>query len=119
VAASAKESVQETCGKVEMYVIFWEFTVLPEKVDDFIAAYKSDGAWAQLFAQAGGYGGTELLRSTDGQLGARFITIDRWQTAEHFARFQAQFDTQYRRLDTQCEGLTLKEAKLGTFVSEV
>jgi hypothetical protein len=48
-----------------MYVILWEFVVPPEKVDAFIAAYKDDGAWAKLFAQAEGYVGTELLRSAE------------------------------------------------------
>jgi heme-degrading monooxygenase HmoA/ketosteroid isomerase-like protein len=101
-----------------MYVILWEFTVRPENVDAFIAAYKSDGAWTQLFMRADGFVATELLRSKDTEDGAQFLTIDRWQTADHFARFQAQFATQYRTLDTQCEGLTLKESKLGIFVSE-
>lgn len=101
-----------------MYVILWEFAVHPEKVDTFIAAYKSDGAWAQLFAQADGYLGTELLRFTGSEDGARFLTIDRWETAGHFAQFRAQFDTQYRSLDTHLEGLTVKESKLGAFAGE-
>jgi heme-degrading monooxygenase HmoA len=110
--------MQETDGKVEMYVILWKFEVHPEKVEAFVAAYKNDGAWAQLFAQAEGYLGTELLRSLDADGRAQFVTIDRWQSSEHFARFRAQFDTPYRTLDTQCEGMTLNERKLGTFVSE-
>jgi heme-degrading monooxygenase HmoA len=99
-----------------MYVILWEFVVPPEKVDAFIAAYKDNGAWAKLFAQAEGYVGTELLCSTDE---ARYITIDRWQHAEDFTRFQEQFGTQYRALDTQLQGLTVHERKLGMFVSVV
>ena len=105
-------------GKVEMYVILWTFEVHPEKVDAFVAAYKSEGAWAQLFAQAEGYLGTELLRCIDGDGRAEFVTIDRWQSSEHFAQFRTQFDTRYRTLDTECEGMTLNERKLGTFVSE-
>jgi heme-degrading monooxygenase HmoA len=99
-----------------MYVILWEFVVLPEKVDAFIAAYKDDGAWAKLFALAEGYVGTELLRSADG---ASYITIDRWQHAEDFIRFQEQFGTQYRALDTQLRDLTVSERKLGVFISAV
>ena len=99
-----------------MYVILWEFVVSPEKVDGFIAAYKDDGAWAKLFAQAEGYVGTELLRSAGG---ASYITIDRWQHAEDFTRFQEQFGTQYRALDTQLQDLTVSERKLGMFVSAV
>jgi heme-degrading monooxygenase HmoA len=106
-----------------MYVILWEFAVGPEKVADFIAAYRSGGAWAKLFAQAEGYIGTELLCSTDRDDDPRFVTprfvsIDRWQTPEDFNRFQEQFGSEYKKLDTRLDGLTLREGKLGTFVSE-
>jgi heme-degrading monooxygenase HmoA len=102
-----------------MYVILWEFVVRPEKVEAFVAAYGSNGQWAQLFARADGYLGTELLSSADSSQQQVFITIDRWQTVGHFAQFEAQFDTQYRTLDTHLEELTLKERKLGAFVSKV
>lgn len=101
-----------------MYVIIWEFVVRPEKVAEFVAAYKSDGAWATLFSKAEGYIGTKLLRSTDSSQGATFVTIDRWKTAEDFTRFQEHFGSEYRLLDTQLEGLTSRERKLGTFISE-
>jgi heme-degrading monooxygenase HmoA len=101
-----------------MYVIIWEFVVQPPKVGEFVAAYKSDGAWAKLFAKADGYIGTELLRSTGSGQGATFVTIDRWMTAEDFTRFQERFGSEYRLLDTRLEGLTLSERKLGTLVSE-
>jgi heme-degrading monooxygenase HmoA len=101
-----------------MYVILWEFVVLPEKVDAFVAAYKSDGAWAKLFAQAEGYLGTELLTSTETGQEPTFITIDRWKSADDFTRFQEQFGAEYRALDTQFEDLTVRERKLGIFVSE-
>jgi heme-degrading monooxygenase HmoA len=78
-----------------MYVILWEFVIRPEKVDAFVAAYKSDGAWAQLFAQAEGYLGTDLLSSTDSDQCMTFLTIDRWKTAEDFTRFQEQFGAEY------------------------
>jgi heme-degrading monooxygenase HmoA len=101
-----------------MYVIVWEFVIGPEKVGAFVAAYKSDGAWAKLFAKADGYIGTELLRSTDSDQTATFVTIDRWKTAEDFTRFQERFGSDYRLLDTQLEGLTSRERKLGTVLSE-
>jgi heme-degrading monooxygenase HmoA len=108
--------------KVEMYVIVWEFVVRPEKVDAFVAAYKFDGAWAHLFAQADGYIGTELLLTrrdaTERDQGMTYVTIDRWQHAEDFTRFQEQFGDEYKALDTELEGLTVSERKLGTFISE-
>jgi heme-degrading monooxygenase HmoA len=102
-----------------MYVIVWEFLVKAGKVDKFVAAYSSTGAWARLFANAEGYLGTELLSSRECDEKAKFVTIDRWRTAEDFERFQKQFGAEYRALDTQLEGLTLSERKLGTFASEM
>jgi heme-degrading monooxygenase HmoA len=102
-----------------MYVILWEFVVPSQVVDAFVAAYKSDGAWAKLFAQAEGYLGTELLSSPETDQERTFVTIDRWKTAEDFTRFHEQFGAEYRALDTQLEGLTVRERKVGMFVSEV
>jgi heme-degrading monooxygenase HmoA len=112
-----------------MYVIVWEFVVRPEKVDAFVAAYKSDGAWGRLFAQADGYIGTELLLTrrdaterdrgaTERDQGMTYVTIDRWRHAEDFTRFQEQFGDEYKALDTEFEGLTVSERKLGTFLSD-
>ena len=99
-----------------MYVIIWEFIVQPERVTDFVAAYKSDGVWARLFAQADGYLETELFcASADATC---FLTIDRWKSADDFTRFQERFSAEYRRLDTQLEGLTVSERKLGTFIRQ-
>ncbi len=84
----------------------------PEKVDAFVAAYKH-GAWARLFAQAEGYVGTELLSSAETDENAKFVTIDRWQTAEDFTRFQEQFGAEYRALDTQLEDSDSQRAQTG------
>lgn len=101
-----------------MYVIVWEFVVRPDKSDDFVAAHRSDGSWAKLFARGDGYLGTELLRSMDADNAQRFLTIDRWRAAEDFFHFQQEFGYEYGILDTQLEGLTVSERKLGVFVSE-
>lgn len=101
-----------------MYVIVWEFVVRPEKIGAFVAAYKSDGAWAQLFAQADGYIGTELLLATERDQSMTHVTIDRWRHAEDFTRFQEQFGDEYKALDTELECLTVSERKMGTYVHE-
>lgn len=101
-----------------MYVIVWEFLVRPDKVAAFIAAYRSDGTWAKLFARADGYIETELLRALDADNGPRFVTVDRWRAEDDFVRFQQKFGAEYRILDTQLEGLTLSERKLGAFTRE-
>lgn len=102
-----------------MYVIIWEFIVRPEHLEEFVAAYKSDGLWAKLFARAKGYIGTELLSSTEPGHETTFLTIDRWTTAGNFTRFLEQFGAEYRGLDTHLVGCTLREHKLGVFSSEL
>jgi quinol monooxygenase YgiN len=97
-----------------MYVIVWEFDVKPERVPEFQSIYSSEGDWAQLFRQAHGYLGTELLR--DARNPVRFLTIDRWTHAQHFANFRERWGEQYAALDARCEGLTLNERKIGTFI---
>ncbi len=101
-----------------MYVILWEFKVRPEKIDAFLAAYGSNGAWTSLFARADGYLGSELLSSLDAESGLSFVTIDRWKAGYDFVRFQQEFGSEYRALDTELEGLTFSERKLGTFARE-
>jgi heme-degrading monooxygenase HmoA len=98
-----------------MHVIMWAFVVRPDKVGEFVSAYKGDGDWAQLFSLAAGYQGTELLSCTDDA--ERFVTIDRWDNVADYARFRERFGPQYRYLDAQLEGLTLSETKLGTFAT--
>jgi hypothetical protein len=96
-----------------MHVILWEFAVQPDRVHDFVAAYRPGGNWAQLFRLADGYLGTELLTSAGDA--ALFVTIDRWTSAGDYARFHERFGQQYRSLDAQLEGLTVRETHIGTF----
>jgi heme-degrading monooxygenase HmoA len=98
-----------------MHVILWQFEVAAEKAADFVAAYSGSGAWAQLFRQASGYLGTELLCCAEESM--RYITIDRWNSAEDFTRFQRDFADQYKSLDAVMESLTRSERKIGTFTS--
>jgi len=99
-----------------MHIIMWEFVVHPDKIREFVSAYGPNGDWAQLFRLATGYKGTELLSSTNDA--NKFVTIDRWNNAEDYARFQDLFGHQYRSLDTRLEGLTLKETQLGLFTTQ-
>ena len=48
-----------------------------------------------------------------------FIAAARRQSAGHFTRFEAQFDTQYRTLDTHLQELTLQGRKLGEFAARM
>jgi heme-degrading monooxygenase HmoA len=111
----ASETYNPLLRKTDMYFIIWEFVVHPDRVREFVAAYKADGDWAGLFSRSPGYGGTDLLSSTHDT--ERFVTIDRWNHADDYIRFQERFGQQYRSLDAQLEGLTLSETKLGTYAT--
>ena len=45
-----------------MHVRLWRFAVPAETEERFLAAYRSDGDWAWLFATASGFVRTELWR---------------------------------------------------------
>jgi heme-degrading monooxygenase HmoA len=99
-----------------MYVIVWEFTIREECIADFEAIYGSQGEWAQLFARAEGYGNTRLLRDTSDPLG--YITLDFWASQKAYDQFRQAQEQEYRTLDERCERLTVKETRLGEFVTD-
>ena len=94
-----------------MIAILWTYRVKPECRAMFEAIYSPEGEWAQLFRQAAGYRGTELLSQADG----RYATIDRWSQAADFERFKERFHVAYDALDKRCQSLTLEEKFVGAF----
>lgn len=95
------------------YAIVWEFLVPEDQTASFEAAYGPDGPWSRLFAHAPGFLEVKLLRSHDGA--GRYLTIDRWQSANAFENFKSQFAKEYRELDQRLEGLASSEVHLGSF----
>jgi heme-degrading monooxygenase HmoA len=93
------------------HVIIWEFVVREGCERVFEKAYGPEGAWAALFGESAEHLGTELLR--DATNPRRYVTIDRWRSAESFARFRDERGTEYEALDAQCEGWTEQETKIG------
>ena len=96
-----------------MFVVVWQFEIAEEKVAAFEAAYGPEGAWAQLFALGKGYRGTELLVKQSAPL--RYVTIARWKSAEHFARFCEKYAAEYSALDKKCGEWTESETPLGAW----
>ena len=94
-----------------MYVIIWEYHVKPEHVDGFERTYGSEGEWVELFKKHPSFLGTELLRNANHP--QRYITIDRWISAEAYNSFRAARQDEYRALDALCESLTDRELLLG------
>lgn len=101
----------EASGK--RYVYVWEFLVASNREQEFLAAYGPSGAWAALFSRAPGYVGTLLLR--DQTTPDRFLTIDRWTSADAYDAFRSGFREAYDALDRACEALTRHEAPLGAY----
>ncbi len=96
-----------------VYATLWEFIVLPARQAVFEAEYGPDGRWIALFRQAPGFLGSELLHDrTDPR---RYLTIDRWESADSYRDFRRRFAAEYDRLDREFEGLTAREAPLGEY----
>ena len=93
------------------YLRLWQFKVSPEMEERFVAAYRSDGGWGQLFATAPGFIRTDLWREADGT----YVTADHWESAAAYERFQAHSGDAYRQLDVELEGIAGIETFLGAF----
>jgi heme-degrading monooxygenase HmoA len=81
--------------------------------DAFEAAYGSGGEWAQFFAVAPGYIGTELLR--DVELPGRYLVVDRWDSAEAYNAFAAAHREEYMRRVDDTRLYYDQELRFGTF----
>jgi len=91
----------------------WEYTVKDDSVDEFLAAYGSDGDWVKLFASDPEYVETKLLRDENHPY--RFLTIDYWTSKESFEAFKKNCRAEYTAIDARCERLTESERFVGEF----
>lgn len=98
-----------------MFVYLWEYHVPREHAADFEREYGPDGSWVALFSKSPKYLGTTLLR--DASNGERFLTIDRWESAEAHAEFVSTVRAAYDALDSRCAELTRAESLIGHFHS--
>jgi heme-degrading monooxygenase HmoA len=96
-----------------MIATIWRFRVPAASVEAFEHAYGPAGDWAELFARAPGYLGTELLK-LDGEDGT-YLTIDRWNTEAEFDATRKILEREYAALDRRCEAYTSEETWLGLY----
>jgi heme-degrading monooxygenase HmoA len=94
-----------------MIALIWRYEVLDEARPAFEATYGPTGAWAQLFARAEGFAGTELLKAEDGS----YLTLDVWRAREDFDAFLAAHRADYDALDRSTEAWTSCEHRLGEY----
>ena len=100
-----------------MFVIAWQFDVVPEKTEEFEQRYGSHGVWHDLFARSEGYIGTRLL--CDSARMHRYVTLDLWTSEAAFQELQERYKQEYEDLDAALAHLTSSEIRLGSFDSGV
>ena len=94
-----------------MHALIWRYEVKEEARAAFEATYGPTGAWAQLFARAEGFRGTELFRADDGS----YLSLDVWARRADFDAFMAEHGEDYAALDRGTESWTLSEHRLGDY----
>ena len=113
------------CGKsfsgctraTEVFVILWEFRIKTGAEETFLAGYRSEGAWVQLFRRGAGFVETKLAR--DMQDTAVFYTLDCWKSEGAYEEFRAAFQQEYEVLDQKFAGLTEQERLIGVFQTPI
>jgi heme-degrading monooxygenase HmoA len=96
-----------------MLVIVWEFMVKRDRIEDFEAIYREDGAWTELFRESPGFVSTTLMKDTRDS--RRFVVADRWTSEELYEEFKRSHEKQYQALDERCRRLTERETEIGRF----
>jgi heme-degrading monooxygenase HmoA len=79
----------------------------------FEAVYGPEGEWAQFFAGARGYVGTELLRDVEAP--GRYLVVDRWESAEAYNAFVAERRDEYMQRVDDTRFMYDQELRFGTF----
>ena len=82
-------------------------------VPGFERVYGPDGDWAEFFAGASGFIGTELLRDVDTP--GRYLVIDRWESAEAYNSFASEHRDEYIRRVDDTRFYYDQELRFGTF----
>ena len=95
------------------FVCLWEFRINLDLESRFLEYYGPNGVWSRLFRQAPEYVGTLLLK--DESVAGRYVTVDRWESAEAYQAFRERCGQQYDDIDHLCEEFTLSEENLGSY----
>lgn len=96
-----------------MFVALWEFEVKPGSEELFEETYRAHGAWAKLFAQDAAYRGTRLVKDVERE--RVYLTLDFWESREAYEKFKKENAAEYERIDRECEGMTVRESRIGEY----
>jgi heme-degrading monooxygenase HmoA len=98
----------------KQFTCIWEFEVPAAAEAEFRRHYGPGGSWVALFRNDPAFVETLLLHDPSRE--GRYVTVDRWQSADAYLAFRQNFSEQYRALDQVCEGFTSRETNLGSFL---
>lgn len=93
------------------HVRIWRYRVDPDRRQEFVHHYSSEGSWTQLFNRAPGYLGTRLWQDEGND--DVYFTQDRWCSKADFDAFKQEFGSVYEQMDEQLDGLTTEETFIG------
>src|SRR5262249_50451116 len=96
-----------------MFVVLWEFEVKPGCENRFETVYGPGGDWDSLFQRDSNHAGTHLFR--DATRPSVYLTADYWHSQTAFETFLQAQQAEYKRIDAECEGLTLSERRVGSY----
>jgi heme-degrading monooxygenase HmoA len=96
-----------------LFVALWEFEVKPGSEEKFEKVYGADGAWAKLFAREASYRGTRLVKDVERE--RVYLTLDFWAAREAYESFRKENAAAYERIDRECEGMAVREARIGEY----
>jgi heme-degrading monooxygenase HmoA len=96
-----------------MFLIVWEYMARSDRLEEFEALYRPDGAWVELFRNSPGFVSTTLLR--DARDPHRFVIADRWITEDSYEAFKREFATEYEAMSERGGRLHRAEHLIGRF----
>jgi hypothetical protein len=88
----------------------WRYLVADEHLADFEREYGRDGSWARLFATSAGFVDTVLYADT--AMPGCYLTVDRFESAAAWDRFQEENASSYAELGERLGLLTVEQQEL-------
>lgn len=96
-----------------MIVIVWEYMAREDRVEEFEALHRPDGAWVELLRRSPGFVSTTLMHDTRDPL--RYVIADRWMSEAAHESFKRDFTPEYQELTDRAARTHRAEHLIGRF----